>query len=301
MKERGKITLLGMGLLGGSLGLAIQARRLAKTVTGYVRNEARIKEYASLNLADELTCDLAAAVRNADWIILCVPVEQMAPLLHQAKPYIKPGAIITDVGSVKLSVELALSPIAEEAQAFFVGSHPMAGSEKTGPLHADVDLFNGATCVITPTDKSDSKAVDAIAAFWRDAGCEISFLAPKTHDRLVARSSHLPHVVSAALVNYVLSPSLRDQEDQSGLCSTGFKDTTRIASGAPVMWREIVMANRDEISVSLSVLIEDLKEFQESLSRNEGESVLEFFNRAKSLRDDWLKSNKRFQETKKPS
>ncbi len=294
MKRRGKITLLGMGLLGGSLGLAIQSRKLADRVVGYVRNEVRVKEYAPLGVADEITCDLASAVRGADWIVLCVPVEEMGGLLESALPYIQSEAIITDVGSVKHRVEEDLSPIAKKAGAWFVGSHPMAGSEKTGPQNARVDLFKGATCVVTPSNAHPDSIREQVKLFWEALGCRVVELAPKMHDRLVSRASHLPHVVSAALVNYVLSPSHPDLNDQTRLCSTGFKDATRIASGAPGMWKEIAMANREELISSLAVLIEDLKDFQDALRQEESTTVLQFFEMAKELRDRWLETDGRF-------
>lgn len=283
-----------MGALGGSLGLAIQERKLAERVVGYVRNESRVEEYTPLKVAQEITCDLAQAVRGADWIILCVPVEEMRPLMERALPYIQKGCIITDVGSVKRKVERELVPVAQKAGAFFVGSHPMAGTEKTGPENAKVDLYAGATCVVSPSIESDEEAVRQVKGFWESLGGKVLELSSKAHDELVSKTSHLPHVVAAALVNYVLSPANQDLESRTRLCSTGFKDATRIASGSPGMWKEIALANRDELSSALAVMIEDLNEFLESLRQGESERVFQFFEMAKKHRDEWLNSDERF-------
>lgn len=283
-----------MGALGGSLGLAIQEKKLADRVVGYVRNEARVKEYTPLNVAHEITCDLAQAVRSADLIVLCVPVEEMGPLLERALPYIQQGSIITDVGSVKRRVEQDLVPIAQKAGAFFIGSHPMAGTEKTGPENARSDLYEGATCVVTSSEGSDREAAQQVRDFWKSLGSKVMDLSSKAHDELVSKTSHLPHVVAAALVNYVLSPSNQDLQSRTRLCSTGFKDATRIASGSPGMWKEIALANRDELSSALAVMIEDLNEFLESLRQGESERIFQFFEMAKQHRDEWLESDERF-------
>ncbi len=246
-----KITLVGVGLLGGSLGLAIRQRRLAGRVEGFVRRQATVAECRQFGVLDLATLDLAAAVKDADLVILCTPIAQMRALTEQLLPSLKRGAIVTDVGSVKGSVVQELEPLVSGAGAHFIGSHPMAGAEKMGVSAARADLFDQAICVVTPTPGSDAGCVRRLETFWADVGAKPLRLSPEIHDDLVSRSSHLPHVVAAELANYVLSPV--HPKEQAMLCATGFRDTTRIASGSPEMWRDIALANRKNLARVLGV------------------------------------------------
>lgn len=281
-----KVTLVGVGLLGGSLGLALKQRRLAGRVEGYVRREASIAECERLGVVDRATTDLLAAVREADLVVFCTPIAQMRTLAEQCVPALKAGALVTDVGSVKGSVVAELEPIFSKAGALFIGSHPMAGAEKTGPAAARPDLFERAVCVVTPGAKTPVKLVKLIEEFWAAVGGRTLRLTPDQHDSLVARSSHLPHVVAAELANYVLSPA--HPKEQPALCATGFRDTTRIAAGSPEMWRDIALANRKHLARSLGVFIEDLQEFQRAVESGDAKAMDEFFETAKHRRDQWV-------------
>jgi len=280
-----KITLAGVGLLGGSLGLAIQQRSLAKKVDGFVRRAASIATCAKLGVVDHATQDAGRAVQNADLVILCTPIARMRAVLESMLPALKRGAIVTDVGSVKASVVQELEPLVAEAGGHFVGSHPMAGAEKMGAGAARADLFLGAVCAVTPTPHSSPEATGRVEQFWRAVGACPLRLTPELHDDLVGRSSHLPHVVAAELANYVLSPSHPKQ--QALLCANGFRDTTRIASGSPEMWRDIALANRKNLARILGVFIEDLQEFKLALENGERKVIEEFFEKAKQRRDGW--------------
>jgi prephenate dehydrogenase len=280
-----KITLVGVGLLGGSLGLAIKQRRLAARVEGLVRRMTSIADCEKLGVVDHATCDLAHAVADADLVVLCTPLAQMRGLVEPMLAFLKPGCLVTDVGSVKASVVQELELLAAGAGAHFVGSHPMAGAEKIGVRAARPDLFENAVCVVTPTPQSLPSAVDRVIAFWQAVGGRVLKLTPDTHDELVSRSSHLPHIVAAELANYVLSPV--HPREQALLCAQGFRDTTRVASGSPEMWRDIALANRKNLIRVLGVFIEDLREFQLALESADGGSVAEFFEKAKQRRDQW--------------
>jgi len=284
-----KITLVGVGLLGGSLGLAVRQRRLAGRVEGYVRRAASVIECEKIGVVDRATDDLAAAVKDADLVVLCTPLAQMRRLTEQFLPSLKRGAIVTDVGSVKASVVAELESLVASAGAHFVGGHPMAGAEKVGSSAARADLFEDAVCVITPTAKSSSEAVRRVEEFWKSLGARPLRLAPEAHDDLVARSSHLPHVVAAELANYILSPV--HPKEQAQLCAGGFRDSTRIASGSPEMWRDIALANRVNLDRVLGVFIEDLQEFQHALEHGDAKAVEEFFVKAKQRRDAWRAPN----------
>jgi prephenate dehydrogenase len=280
-----KITIAGVGLLGGSLGLAIKRRGLARVVDGLVRRTSSIGECEQLGVVDHATRDARRAAEGADLIVLCASVSRMRELTEAMRPGFKPGVIVTDVGSVKAGVTGELEPIVTAGGGHFVGSHPMAGAEKSGPGAASADLFDQAMCVVTPTLRSSTVAVNKVEAFWKAVGGTVMRMSPETHDDLVSRSSHLPHVVAAGLANYVLSPM--HPKEQARLCATGFRDTTRIASGPPGMWRDIALANRQNLARVLGVFIADLQEFKHALDEGDAKSIEEYLETAKRRRDEW--------------
>jgi len=280
-----RVSLVGVGLLGGSLGLALKRRRLARTVVGYVRRAASVAECRKAGAVDLATRDLAAAVAGADLVVLSTPIAQMRPLVERLLPSIKPGAVVTDVGSVKGSLVAELEGQVARSGAHFVGSHPMAGAEKTGVSAARVDLFVNAVCVVTPTRGTHRPALQRVEALWKSVGARVVRLSPGLHDELVSRTSHLPHVVAAELANFVLRP--RQPKAQPTLCANGFRDTTRIASGSPEMWRDIALANRKNLSGALGEFIAELREFQRLLRRGDAEGLSAFFIQAKRRRDSW--------------
>ena len=280
-----KISIIGVGLLGGSIGLAVKRRRLAREVAGYVRRAASLKDCERAGAVDYATTDLLAAVSHADLVVLCTPLAQMRSLAEQFLPALKRGAIVTDVGSVKAEVVRELDSLLKKSGAHFVGSHPMAGAEKTGVLAARENLFENAVCVLTPAKKSSAAAVRKLDSFWKSLGARTLRLDAAQHDLLVSRSSHLPHVVAATLAGLVLNPAA--VKTQAALCATGFRDTTRIASGSPEMWRDIALANRKNISHSVDVFVKELKKFQSALKSGNTNAVENFFASAKSRRDQW--------------
>lgn len=280
-----KLTIIGVGLLGGSLGLAVRGRRLAEHVCGVVRRPEAIPECENLGVVDSATANLALGVKDAEMVVLCSPLGEMERLLRQMAPFLAHDAIVTDVGSVKGSVVQQLDPIARACGARYVGSHPMAGSEKTGACSARVDLFQGAVCVLTPIPETDPNALAQVTELWKALGSRLVQLSPTQHDDLVSRSSHLPHVVAAALANYVLSPI--HPPEQSLLCASGFRDTTRIAAGSPRIWRDIALANRQHLSRVLGVYLEDLAEFRHALDGGDGDEIERFFEVARRRRELW--------------
>jgi prephenate dehydrogenase len=280
-----KITIIGVGLLGGSIGLAVKRRRLAHEVAGFVRRRASLKDCEKAGAMDYATTDLPAAVSNADLVILCTPLSQMRPRVIGMLPALKRGAIVTDVGSVKAGVVRELESLVQKAGAHFVGSHPMAGAEKTGVRAARADLFTNAVCVLTPTKRTAPAAIRKVEEFWKSLGARTLRLAPEQHDALVSRSSHLPHIAAAALVNLVLAPAR--PEFQSTLCANGFRDTTRIAAGSPEMWRDIALANRKNLSRAVDAFISELQKFQRVLKRSDAKAISKYFETAKARRDNW--------------
>ncbi len=281
-----RVTLVGVGLLGGSLGMALRERRLASEVIGYVRREASVEECERCGAVDRATVDLSAAVKGADLIVLCTPIAQMRGLVREFAAGLKRGAILTDVGSVKTSVVRDLEQMVQRAGGHFVGSHPMAGAEKTGVSAGRPDLFEKAVCVVTPTRRTEPKALEKIEELWRSLGARVLRLAPVQHDRLVSRSSHLPHLLAAELVNFVITGKI--DQNQSALCANGFRDTTRIASGSPEMWRDIAMANRRNLQRELSRFVKGLQLLVDQLKSEDEAAIHQFFLKAKSARDAWV-------------
>jgi prephenate dehydrogenase len=280
-----KIALVGVGLLGGSLGLALKQRRLAGSVVGYVRRPASVAECQGSGAVDAATLNLAEAVAGAELIVLCTPIAQMPALTKAMLPALKAGAIVTDVGSVKASVVRALEgPVAGSA-GYFVGSHPMAGSEKTGVLAARADLFEDAVCVVTPGPQCAEAALGRVEELWRGVGGRLLRLSPEVHDDLVSRSSHLPHIMAATLANLVLGPGRPPHQEL--LCANGFRDTTRVASGSPEMWRDIALANSEPLLRAIEELVSDLEQFKAMLQRRDSAALARFLEQAKECRDAW--------------
>ena len=280
-----KVTLVGVGLLGGSLGLALRKRRLAGSVVGFVRRQASVAECKRVGAVTMATQDLTSAVQGAELVVLCTPLAQMRPLVEQMLPALASGAIVTDVGSVKASVVHELEPLLAPAGAHFVGSHPMAGSEKTGVAAAQERLFEGAVCVITPTPRSNKVAVRQVEELWRSVGARLLRLTPEAHDDLVSRSSHLPHVLATQLANLVLQSE--QPKELAMLCANGFRDTTRIASGSPEMWRDIALANRKNLLRALSAFESGLGAFKRALRSGNERAISQFFEQARERREAW--------------
>ena len=283
-----KITLVGVGLLGGSLGLAVKHRKLAGQVAGYVRRKASIKDCERVGATDFTTDDLLAAVWDTDLVILCTPLAQMRALVKQMLPALKRGAIVTDVGSVKGSVVKDIESLVSKAGAHFVGGHPMAGGEKSGVLASRADLFNSAICVITPTQHTNRLALRKVEAFWKSLGARLLRTTPEAHDEFVSRSSHLTYLVATTLATTVLDPKL--PKEQALLCAAGFRDTTRVASSSPEMWRDIALANRKNLSHALEQFIVNARKFQQALAKSDAPAIEKYNATAKARRDCWIAS-----------
>jgi prephenate dehydrogenase len=280
------VAILGVGLLGGSLGLALKKRRLAGRVTGFVRRTESLRDCWETGAVDFPTSDLKSAVEGADLVFLCLPVGSMNSIAEQIQPYLKPDALATDVGSVKAEPVADLESIFERSPARFVGSHPMAGNEKTGVRNARADLFDGKVCVVTPTERSCAEAVDRLEETWHGLGARVLRCSPEAHDEYVSVTSHLPQIVASALASEVLDS--RSPATQTELCAAGFRDTTRLASSSPEMWRDITLANQRNISRAVDSFIGRLIEFKQRVDSRNAEALLDYFSSARTARQRWL-------------
>ena len=273
---RVEIALLGPGLLGASLALALKNR--ARVRLWGRRNEV-IAEARHLQTADLCTTHLQEAVEGADWVIFCTPVEVMESIARQILPWVGAETVVTDVGSVKKIVVDTLEPIFGPER--FLGSHPMAGSEQSGLQAARADLFAGAVSIVTPSSQTPVALEKKVADFWLALGCEVHRLSPEEHDRRVALISHLPHLLAGCLVNTVVGA----EPGAMALAGQGFRDTTRIASGPPEMWQGILGANRREIIEALGLLQTEIDQARDFLQRQDDAGLRNFLADAKIGRD----------------
>jgi prephenate dehydrogenase len=271
------LTITGVGLIGGSIGMVARQRGLAKRVIGVGRDMSRLETARALGAIDEGTLDLAHAVREADIAVFCTPVDRIADQVLEAAPACRPGTLLTDAGSAKAKIVAAIEGRLRDGVAF-VGSHPLAGSEKRGPEHAAADLFVGRWTVVTPSPGTDPAAVARTREFWEALGARVRLMTPEDHDRALAMTSHLPHLTAAALAG-ILPSELFD------LTATGFRDTTRVAAGDPALWSAIFAQNRQPVLDALDRLSGRLQEFRRALENQDSETIHTLLTQAKKVRD----------------
>jgi len=271
------VAIVGVGLIGGSIGLGLRQRDLAKEVVGCGRRLSSLDRARRCGAVTRTTTDLADAVGRAQLVIVCTPVDRIADHVVEAMANAPADVVITDAGSVKgLIIErVTAGPSVSDR---FVGSHPLAGSEKTGPENARADLFVDRTVVVTPTEHSAMDATASVERLWRELGARVKRMTADDHDRVVAVTSHLTHLVAAALAGTL-------DVEEGALVGTGWLDTVRIASGDPELWRQIVAMNTDSVLVALSRFENQLGRFRSALERGESAALMELLETGKRMRD----------------
>jgi prephenate dehydrogenase len=271
------LTIVGVGLIGGSIGLAAKQRGLAKCVLGAGRRQASLDSARAVGAIDEGFLDADAAIRRAEVVVFCTPVERIAEQVLAAAPGCAPGTLLTDAGSTKASIVQGIEGRLPDGVTF-VGSHPLAGSEKRGPEYADANLFEGRLTVVTPTPATDAAAVARTVALWRSLGARVKVMSPEDHDRALALTSHLPHLLASALAG-ILPPELAE------LTATGFRDTTRVAAGDPSVWTGIFAQNRAAVLDALRPLCERLSRFRTALEAGDAQTLDALLAQGKKVRD----------------
>ena len=271
------LTIVGVGLIGGSIGLAARRRGVAERVLGTSRAPATLARAKHLGIIDTGLLDVPEAVHQADLTVFCTPVDQIAAQVLAAAPGCAAGTLLTDAGSTKAAIVEAVEGRLP-AGVSFVGGHPLAGSEKRGPENADPNLFEGRLTVLTRTPHTDAKALTKAAAFWKALGARVRFMDPQEHDEALALTSHLPHLVACALAGVVPQP-LHE------LCATGFRDTTRVASGDPSLWTAIFTQNRLAVIAAVGQLQDRMAEFKAALISNDRAKLDDLLAQAKRMRD----------------
>jgi prephenate dehydrogenase len=276
------VAIMGLGLMGGSLGLALKARGFTGTVAGYARRLETCEEALRKKMVDRVSNDPVEAVEGADLVVLCVPILSMPELVRHCRDRLKTSCILTDVGSTKAAVDETIRRELGDRGVQFIGSHPIAGSEQQGLNAARQDLYEKAVCILTPREDSPADQVKALKTFWKDLGSQVYQMTPQEHDRVMARTSHLPHLVAALLAATVGREN--DPEKWGPFCGPGFRDTTRIAEGSPEVWRDIVATNKKDVLSELAVYKKKLEELIEFINKDNFPDLHGFLEESRSKR-----------------
>lgn len=278
-----RLCVIGVGLIGGSLALALRRANAVEEIVGAGRHEAHLRRAVDLKVIDRFDLDLARAVQNADVVVLAVPLGAMKSVCEAIKDHLLPDAVLTDVGSSKQAVVDAVRESFGELPARFVPGHPIAGTERSGVEAAFPELFHARRVILTPDGDTAASAVQSVRAMWEQTGARVEEMNVARHDRVLAATSHLPHMLAFALVDSLAR--MDEREAVFRYAAGGFRDFTRIASSDPVMWRDICLANGDAILEVMAGFHADLEAIEDAISRRDGELLLEVFNRAKQARD----------------
>ena len=279
-----KITIIGVGLIGGSLAKAIKANQLANAVCGYGRDQSRLEKAKNTNIIDELSTNIDEAVKGADIVVIATPVGTFKQILEAIEPLITEQVIISDVGSTKTNIVKIVNEVLGEKSKCFVPAHPIAGKEKSGFEVSVPDLFKGKKTIITPLENNAPESIKVIHDMWIGTGAEVDYLSPESHDELLGMTSHLPHMLAFSLVNYLVSQS----PNASIYAGGGFKDFSRIASGDAVMWRDICIQNKEQIINHLKGYQSTLSELIDAIDDDDSERLEMLFTTAKNTRDSWV-------------
>jgi len=272
-----RIAIIGVGLIGGSIGLAVRKNKLASKVIGIGRRKVSIDRAIRRSAIDAGTLNLKQGIKGADLIIIATPVDKVEVKIAEVAKYAQKGVIVIDVNSTKQRIVNSAEKCLPK-DIFFVGTHPMAGSEQAGVFSSDAELFRGSICIMTPTSRTDKKVLKKVKSFWKNIGAEIKIMSPKLHDDIVAAISHLPHILAYALCNTVSSKELK-------MAGTGFKDVTRIARSNPRMWEEIFIQNQKSLLRSITVFQKNLDVFKDDIIKKRRTSLSKKLTLAKRKRD----------------
>ena len=281
-----QVAIIGVGLIGGSLGMILRRKALADHVVGIGRRVENLKTAVALGAIDRYVVDPQEGVRGADLVVLATPVDTYERHLQEWAHCLAPGAIVSDVGSVKGTL-VERSEAAMPAGVHFVGAHPIAGKEKTGVAAGSDQLFKGARCILTPTRRTDATALEQVKQLWEETGSIMLTMDPHLHDQILGAVSHLPHVAAFALMNAL--SELRDQElsslDLAGHSGGGLRDTTRIAASSPEMWRDIFLWNRDNVVAYIERYTRALEELKRLIQTGDAAGIEKVLERAKGERE----------------
>jgi len=278
-----RIALIGVGLIGSSLARVIRRDGLAGHLVGCARSEATRKAVMALGIADSVTDDPAIAAADADLVVICTPIGAYGAVMEAIAPVLKPGCIVSDVGSVKRVVIDTLAPHLPEG-VHLVPGHPVAGTENSGPEAGFDTLFEGRWTILTPPPGTDEAAIEKVARLWRHAGSQIDRMDAAHHDQVLAITSHVPHMIAYTIVGTATDLEDRLKSEVIKFAASGFRDFTRIAASDPVMWRDIFLSNRDAVLEMMGRLTEDLARLQRAIRDGDGDALEALFRRTREIR-----------------
>jgi cyclohexadieny/prephenate dehydrogenase len=278
-----RIALIGFGLIGGSIARAARQQGLAKEIVTTARSAKSRARVMELGLVDRVVETNAEAVQGADLVILCIPVGACGEVAAEIAPRLKPGAIVSDVGSVKAAVVKDMAPHLP-GSVHFVPAHPVAGTENSGPDSGFPELFINRWCILTPPEGTDAAATEKLRAFWAALGAKVEIMTPEHHDVVLAITSHLPHLIAYTIVGTADELEGVTQSEVLKFSAGGFRDFTRIAASDPTMWRDVFLTNKDAVLEMLGTFNEDLSKLTRAIRRGDGEALFEHFTRTRAIR-----------------
>jgi cyclohexadieny/prephenate dehydrogenase len=278
-----RLALIGMGLIGSSIARAAREQGVVKTIVATARTAQTRQRVQELGIADEVVDSNSAAVKDADLVIVCIPVGQSGPVAKEIGPHLKPDALVSDVGSVKGAVLRDMAPHLP-AGVHFVPGHPVAGTEYSGPDAGFAELFVNRWCILTPPENADTGAVERLAAFWRALGANVETMPADHHDLVLGITSHLPHLIAYTIVGTADELSEVTRSEVLKFSAGGFRDFTRIASSDPTMWRDIFIANKDAVLEMLGRFNEDLSALTRAMRSGDGQALFDHFTRTRAIR-----------------
>jgi cyclohexadieny/prephenate dehydrogenase len=278
-----RVALIGFGLIGGSIARAARAQGLAGEIITTARSEKTRARVAELGIVDRVVETNVEAVADADLVILCIPVGACGPVAQEIAAHLKPGAIVSDVGSVKGAVVKDMAPHLPKT-VHFVPAHPVAGTEHSGPDSGFPELFIDRWCILTPPEGTDADAVEQLRGFWAAMGAKVEVMTPEHHDLVLAITSHLPHLIAYTIVGTADELAQVTSSEVIKFSAGGFRDFTRIAASDPTMWRDVFLANKDAVLEMLGTFNEDLSKLTRAIRRGDGDALFDHFTRTRAIR-----------------
>jgi len=291
-----RVALIGLGLIGSSLSHIMRREHLAGHIAGNARSQATRDKAVELGLVDSIHASPAEAVEGVDLVVLCVPVGACGPIAAEIETHLKPGAILTDVGSVKQAVIRDVGPHVPPGVHFMPG-HPIAGTEHSGPESGFAELFTDRWCILTPLEGSDAAALEKLKQFWQACGSQVDIMDPNHHDKVLAITSHLPHLIAYNIVATAADVESVTESEVIKYSAGGFRDFTRLAASDPTMWRDVFLNNKEAVLEMLARFSEDLSALQRAIRWGDGQKLFDLFARSRAARRDIIEAG---QETAKP-
>ncbi len=292
-----KITIIGLGLLGSSLARVIKERNIADEVTGFDISEAVRARAEEIGLCDHVEADIVKSVADADLVIMAIPVGVCGAAAKQFINTMKAGAILSDVGSVKAAVMKQIEPILPD-HVHFIAAHPIAGTEQSGPDAGFATLFDGRWTVITPSENVNAEKLKLLEKFWHDCGSDVEIMDAEHHDKVLAITSHIPHLIAYNIVGTAADVEEVTQSEVIKYSAGGFRDFTRLAASNPTMWRDVFLNNKEAVLEMLGRFSEDLTALQRAIRWGDGEALYKSFERTRDIRTALIDAG---QETGKPN